>query len=105
MNYKELKRYVEQLQGEWRRILDSKIIDKQRAQVVSGDNSELLEIIRGTILVSSRDPPITFDEIIKEHEKKLGVQLPRPPPPQVGGWRKFAREVLSKLPKKWELPY
>ena len=105
MNYKQLKKYVEQLQSEWRKILDSKIVDKERAQTLSSQDSELLDIVRGTVLASPKDSPLTFDQILKEHEKKLGVQLPRPPPPQVGGWRKYAKEVLSKLPKKWELPY
>lgn len=85
-----------QIRMEWKDLWDQRIEDKLVAEDVARRNYELLFVERGTVIKATKDyKPPDLEEIMETNEKLLGVKLTYPDP-DVGGWGKFAREVLSK---------
>ncbi len=86
---KELRRW---LKIEWADLWKSKQDDEIRAEGFSLKDYSLLFVDRGEIVHATRDyKPLSFREILEKHvgsEDASRVDLD----PQVGGWRKFARQ-------------
>ena len=86
---KELRRW---LKIEWADLWKNKRDDEVKAEGFSLKDYSLLYVDRGEIIHATRDyKPLSFREILEKHvgsEDASRVDLD----PQVGGWRKFARE-------------
>jgi hypothetical protein len=86
---KELRRW---LKIEWADLWRFKQDDEIRAEGVSVKDYSLLYVDRGEIIHATRDyKPLSFREILEKHvgsEDASRVDLD----PNVGGWRKFARQ-------------
>ena len=86
---KELRRW---LKIEWADLWMSKQDDEIRAEGISVKDYSLLYVDRGEIVHATRDyKPLSFREILEKHvgsEDASRVDLD----PEVGGWRKFARQ-------------
>jgi len=90
----------QEIRREWKELWNQKINDKFIAEDVARKNYELLFVERGIVLWATREyTPPDLEEIIEMNEKLLGLE-PICPDPDVGGWGKFSREVLSKQPRQ-----
>ena len=80
------------LKVEWADLWESKLDDRVRAEDVSVKEYTMLFVESGEIVRATRDfKPLSFTEVFERHvgkEKAEGLVVD----PQVGGWRKFARE-------------
>lgn len=93
-----------QIRKEWRELWDHKIEDKVAAEDVARRNYELLFVERGTVIQATKDyQPLDLREIREKNEKMLGVKLTQPNP-QIGGWRKFSKDVLAKQTRWRSMP-
>jgi hypothetical protein len=90
----------QEIRKEWKELWNQRIEDKLIAEDVASKTYELLFIERGVVLRASKDyKPPELEKIIEMNEKILGKE-PISPDPNVGGWRKFSKEVLSKQPRQ-----
>lgn len=88
------------LKIEWADLWKSKFDDEIISEGISVKDYSLLDVDRGEIIHASRDyKPLNFREIL---EKKLGGEVTErvDVDPNVGGWKKFAREQLPLREKK-----
>ena len=91
---------MEDIKKEWKQLWLERIDDKVRAEGVANRGFPLCFVERGTVIMATRDfKPLSLKEIlilnrIQNAERIIG------PPPAVGGWNKFARNVLNKQPRK-----
>jgi len=95
---------VDDVKAEWNLLWHERFEDKFRAEGIARQDYELLFVDRGTVIIATRAfKPLNFKEILNLHGI---IDLERfiPPPPHVGGWRKFARTVLNKKKRvrRWE---
>jgi hypothetical protein len=89
------KTLVEDIKEEWRQLWLWRIDDKVRAEGVSSRSFPLCSVERGTVIVATKDfKPLDLKEILNSH-KIQNVERVVGPHPSVGGWRKFARTVLT----------
>lgn len=90
-----------ELLREWRSLWREKYDDKWRAEDVASRDFQLLNIDRGTVIWATRNcKPLTLEDVFRSYERKFGDRLHRPVTPGEGGWGKFTRDVLKKLPKE-----
>jgi hypothetical protein len=88
--------FVEELRTQWRTMWRDRIDDKLRAEGIADKEYSPLFVECGTVIAATREyKPPDFVEILEQH-KTNDIDNPLPPTPAVGGWRKFARTVLSK---------
>lgn len=88
-----------QIRAEWENLWNQRIEDKLTAEDVARRNYDLLFIEKGTIIKATRDyKPPNLEEILERNEFLLDMRLTCPHP-EVGGWRKFSKETLSKQPR------
>jgi hypothetical protein len=98
--WKEKKEFVEELKRQWKLLWVERIDDKTKAEGIARRDFSLLFIERGTIITATRDyRPLDFTQILHEH-RLMQVTSLSSPNPTVGGWGKFAREVLAKKSEK-----
>jgi hypothetical protein len=91
---------VERIKTEWRQLWIEHFDDKVRAEGVSLREFPLCFVDQGTIIVATRDfKPLDLKEILRLNKIQRAEQFV-PPPPKVGGWRKFARTVLNKQKRR-----
>ena len=87
---------VERIREEWKQLWIEHIDDKVLAESVAVREFPLCFVDQGTIIVATRDfKPLDLKEIFHLNRIKRAERFV-PPPPKVGGWRKFARTVLNK---------
>lgn len=93
----EWKSFVEELRRQWRLLWRERIEDKVRAEGIASKDFELLFVDRGTVVVATRCyKPLIFREILEQYEAPYEVKVKQEaPPPHVGGWRKFGREIAA----------
>ena len=88
--------FRKEIRSEWKDLWNQKFEDKQIAEDVAIRNYELLFVEEGTVIRANRKyKPLDLEDIIERNEKILGLRLTIPRPEE-GGYRKFAKEVLSK---------
>jgi len=88
------------LKIEWADLWTSKFDDDIIAEGISLRDYSLLDVDKGEIIHASRDyKPLEFREIL---EKKLGSEAAGrvDVDPNVGGWKRFAREKLPRRENK-----
>ena len=89
---------------EWRLLWLTRINDKVRAEGVANQDFSLLFVDRGTVIVATRDfKPLNLKDILDLHAIENAERFISPHP-SVGGWGKFARNVLNKQKRarKWQ---
>jgi len=93
----EWKGFVEELKEQWKLLWRERIDDKVRAEGIADKDFELLFVDRGTVIVATRCyKQLDFKEILEEYEAPYEVKLKQEqPPPSVGGWRKFGKELAA----------
>jgi hypothetical protein len=95
-NAKKIRR---ELKASWANLWTEKHDDKKKAEGLSTDNYENLDMDRGQVIYATRDyKPLNFRQI---YEEKVGKAIAEKasPHPSAGGWGKFARENFGK---KWD---
>jgi hypothetical protein len=107
-SYKEKRLHAEEtrlaLRKEWKRLWSDKYYDEKTAEGVSTREYTQLYVDQGQIIYAARGcKPLDFHEIL---ERNLGRDYSDKvcPSPQVGGWRKFARDNLARRAPKRERP-
>ncbi len=96
---KAQKQLVEELKGQWKLLWSQQINDKVRAEDISSENYDKLQVERGTVIKASRDfKPLNFRDILEEHVEKPENYIP--PNVQVGGWAKFVKTEITGASQK-----
>ena len=99
-NLKGAREFRKWLKIEWADLWKRKIDDEIVAEGISVRDYSLLDVDRGEIIHASRDyKPLQFREIL---EKELGSEATErvDVDPNVGGWKRFAKENLPRSEKK-----
>ena len=87
---------VEDIKAEWSLLWQTRIDDKVRAEGIANRDYSLLFVDQGTVIIATKDfKPLNFKEILSLHRVQNGERFGSPPP-LVGGYGKFARNVLNK---------
>jgi hypothetical protein len=87
---------VEDVKEEWRLLWSRSVDDKVRAEGLASESFPLLHVEQGTIIKATRDfKPLDLKEILRL-QKVQDVEQVLGPCPSVGGYTKFAKEVLNK---------
>lgn len=95
------KNQIEKIKQEWQQLWLERIDDKVRAEGIANREFPLCFVDQGTIITATRDfKPLDLKEILHLNCIQNAEQLV-PPPPKVGGWRKFARTVLNKQKRNY----
>ena len=97
MNNKEWGEFLEGLKERWRSLWMDRIDDRVRAEGIANEDYDSLFIDQGTVIVATRDyKPPNFREIMERHaeDKQSGKVMVSNS--SVGGWGKFARDVVSR---------
>lgn len=92
------------LKKEWNELWSNKYDDKKRAEGVSTKNYSQIDVKEGQIIYATRKcKSLDFYEIL---EQKIGKDYNEKiaPKPQIGGWRKFAKEKFSNKKINREKP-
>ena len=96
------KSFVGVLRCQWRLLWKERIDDKVRAEGIARKDFELLFLDQGTVITATRffKAP-AFRKILEKYEAPYEVKVKQErPPPSVGGWRKFGREIAASQRKK-----
>lgn len=87
-----VKELRQMLKADWANLWKTKHEDEIKAEGISVDDFEMLFVDRGEIIHATRDfRPLSFREILEKHvgsEDASRVDID----PNVGGWRKFAKQ-------------
>jgi len=97
--FSEKRQLVEELKKQWKTLWQDRIDDKVRAEGISDKDYSRLFVERGTVIVATRRfKPPDFYEILQQllASDPSDISKVLPPDPTVGGWGKFARNVLNK---------
>ncbi len=87
--------FRKEIRKEWNDLWDQRFEDRQRAEDIARKDYELLFVEKGTVIRATRGyQPLSLEDIIERNEKILGLELSTPRPNE-GGYRKFAKDVLS----------
>jgi hypothetical protein len=103
---KALQTIVDDVKKEWKLLWRNRIDDKVRAEGIANQEYSLLFVERATVIIATRDfKPLDLKDILHLHKIQHCEQI-IPPHPSVGGWGKFARDVLKKQrrARKWMDP-
>lgn len=94
------KKLVEELKAQWKQLWSERLNDKVRAEDISGNNYERLQVERGTIIHASRDfKPLNFKEVLEQH-KVANPEAYVAPNVEEGGWTKFAKKEIIAQAKQ-----
>ena len=97
MDGREWRAFVEELKQRWTALWQERIDDKLRAEGIASEDYTRLFVEQGTVIVATRDyAPPRFGEIVARHAEEQQPSVVVVPHPVVGGWGKFARDILSK---------
>ncbi len=97
MNDREWREFIEELKQRWGVLWRDKIDDRVRAEGIASKDYDLLFVDRGTVIVATRDyKPPNLREILERHAEDKQPGRAVAPHPEVGGWGKFIRDVISK---------
>lgn len=97
MNSVEWREFLEGLRTRWKSLWLDRIDDKVRAEGIANEDYDLLFVDQGTVIVATRDyKPPDFREILEQHAEDKQPGRVVVSNPRMGGWGKFARDVVSK---------
>ena len=89
------KEIVEELKEQWKRLWRERIDDRVRAEGIANTDFSMLFVEKGTVIFATRDfKMLSLKEIVGLH-KLANVDRIIQPSPQVGGWGKFIRTVIT----------
>jgi hypothetical protein len=89
------KEIVEELKTQWKKLWRERVDDKVRAEGIADKDFSMLSVEKGTIIFATRNFRMpSFREILELH-KVVDIDRIIPPSPQVGGWGKFIRTVIT----------
>jgi len=97
VNSVEWREFLEGLRTRWKSLWLDRIDDKVRAEGIANEDYDLLFVDQGTVIVATRDyKPPDFREILEQHAEDKQPGRVVVSNPRMGGWGKFARDVVSK---------
>jgi len=89
------KEFVEELKKEWKALWCERIDDKVRAEGIANKDYSMLFVEKGLVIFATKDfKALNLREILISH-KLEDVDRVIPPSPQMGGWGKFIRTMIS----------
>ncbi|NWF86825.1 hypothetical protein HXY32_03340 [Candidatus Bathyarchaeota archaeon] len=89
------KELVEELKMQWKNLWRERIDDKVRAEGIANKDYSKLFIDRGTVIFATRNfKLLNFREILELNGVNDANRFVLPSP-QVGGWGKFIRTIIS----------
>lgn len=89
------KELVEELKIQWKNLWRERIDDKVRAEGIANKDYSKLFIDRGTVIFATRNfKLLNFREILELNGVNDANRFV-PPSPQIGGWGKFIRTIIS----------
>lgn len=95
-NEKIQRTEIDNIREEWRMLWNNHIDDKVRAEGSANKTYPLLFVEQGTIIKATRDyKALELKEILRLHKVQNTEQV-LGPHPSVGGYKKFAKQVLNK---------
>jgi hypothetical protein len=95
-NEKIQRTEIDNIKEEWKTLWKNHINDKVRAEGSANKTYSLLFVEQGTIIKATRDyKALELKEILRLH-KIQNIERALGPHPSVGGYRKFAKQVLNK---------
>jgi hypothetical protein len=91
------KGFSEELRRQWHLLWRERIDDKVRAEGIADKDFELLFVERGTVIVATRRFKLMeFKEILEKYNAPYETKVKQETPdPQVGGWRKFGKQLAA----------
>ena len=93
--------FVKELKTHWKMMWRDRIDDKVRAEGIASKDYSLLLLKRGTIIIATRKyKPPDFMEILEHYQGLHNIETRVDyVTPAVGGWTRFAKDVLKKEPR------
>ncbi|HLC00390.1 MAG TPA: hypothetical protein VJL33_03645, partial [Candidatus Bathyarchaeia archaeon] len=89
------KEMVEEIKVQWKKLWQERLEDKVRAEGVAIDDYSKLFVDKGTVIHATRTfKSLSFKEILEQNQVANADRLV-PPSPQVGGWAKFIRVLIT----------
>jgi len=86
---------ISELKVQWKALWRERFDDKVRAEGIANNDYSMLFVEKGLVIFATKDfKALNFREILTCH-KLADVDRIVPPSPQVGGWGKFIRSVIS----------
>jgi hypothetical protein len=108
LSYKDMRSQTEKirkdLKNEWNTLWKNKYDDERAAEGVSIENYSMLDVDQGQVIYATRScKQIIFEDIL---EQRLGSNYADKiiPTPEVGGWKKFARNNLPRSKSRRDKP-
>jgi len=100
-NALEWNGFVEELRRQWRLLWRERIHDKVKAEEISTNDFQLLFVDRGMVIAATKCcKPIDFRGILEKYRALFEMKaMQEKPPPHVGGWRKFGRNIAASQRK------
>jgi hypothetical protein len=87
---------VSEIRDQWKRLWQERFDDKERAEGIANADYSLLFVEKGTVLFATRDfKSLDFGDILRQN-KILDAHRFVSPSPNVGGWGKFFRTMMSR---------
>jgi hypothetical protein len=94
------KDLVEKPKVQWKLLWSERYNDKIKAEDVSINDYEILDVQKGTIIHATRDfKAVNFRDILHEHLVENPDRYVQPKA-QEGGWNKFVKKPSPKTPHK-----
>jgi hypothetical protein len=86
---------IKELKMQWKTLWQERIDDKVRAEGIANRDYSMLFVEKGLVIFATKDfRALNFREILACH-KLVDFDRFISPSPQVGGWGKFIRTVIS----------
>jgi len=89
------KELVEELKMHWKKLWQERVDDRVRAEGVATAEYAKLFIEKGTVIHATRNyKALSLKEILEQHQIANTDRFISPPP-EVGGWTKFAKDNIA----------
>ncbi len=89
------KEIVDELKMQWKKLWQERLDDRVRAEGIAVTDYTKLFVEQGTIIHATRDfKPLNFKEILEQHKVENADRFGQPNP-QVGGWNKFIKTLIT----------
>jgi hypothetical protein len=88
---------LDEIHDQWKNLWRDTLDDKVNSEKIADKDYALLFVQQGTVVKSSREPELNYQQILQKHQE-TGV-VTSPVNPEVGGWGKFARTAINTRKK------
>jgi hypothetical protein len=86
---------IKEIKAQWQALWQERIDDKVRAEAIANKNYETLFVDKGTVVYATRNfKQLNLIDILEQH-KLVNTGRIMPPDPNIGGWRKFTRTMIT----------